>query len=190
MNFLPLLIFSCCLKGKHLTLSRSRGQSDGLVTGVLPLAFIFGRAEKAGVLMSVACGGWWTFNFTTTFLPRMCSSAVSSSRHPGKVTTGTLHLAKECLSWLQRRDICSEEVDWYKDFCVHTGKRRTQKERPQEAKGEESRQEFSGWKDKKSSRLCNYVCILSLWEISGRWHENELEGSHQKPGCFHCQLMA
>jgi len=46
MNFLPLLTFYCCLKGKHLSLSHSREQSNGLETGVLPLAFIFGRAEK------------------------------------------------------------------------------------------------------------------------------------------------
>lgn len=44
MNFLPLLIFPCCLKDKHSSLSHRRRQSKGLE--ILPLAFIFGRAEK------------------------------------------------------------------------------------------------------------------------------------------------
>lgn len=44
------------------------------------------------------------------------------------LTTGTLHMGKAGSSWLQQRDICSEEVDWYKHFCVHTNERRTQKE--------------------------------------------------------------
>lgn len=46
MKFLPLSILSCCLKGKHLSLGHSRGQSNGLETGDLLLACISDRAEK------------------------------------------------------------------------------------------------------------------------------------------------
>lgn len=64
---------------------------------------------------------WWLLNF-------QIHSHIPFFLMPAPLTTGALHMEKEGSSWLQQRDICSEEVDWYKDFYVHTDERRTQKE--------------------------------------------------------------
>lgn len=102
-----------------------------------PSLYFWQSSEDRGrcVLTSVACGIWWTFNFTAMFLPHMCSSAVSSSRHSGKVTTGTFHLEKEGYSG---GTFVLKEWIGINIFMCTLMREKLRKRDPQQAKGEKS----------------------------------------------------
>lgn len=70
-------------------------------------------------MCSDICGMWWLVNlqlhsYTPSSYVLLCCQFLSSSQK-----SNCWHLEKEDSSWLQR-DICSEGVDLYKHFYVHT----------------------------------------------------------------------